>query len=190
MKTNLNNMNPVLFVVDMVNGFCKEGAMADQNIMHIVKPIQDLCEKVTPENRYFIADTHNVDDIEFSAFPQHCVKGDIESDVIDELKSYIQTPIIEKNSTNAFHAMNDHPALKDPQIDAYIITGCCSDICVLQFALTLKTYLNAQNMDKKVIVPMNAIETYDAPGHDAKQMNEVSYNLMKAAGIIVVEELN
>ena len=71
MKTNLINMNPVLFVVDMVNGFCKEGAMADQNIMHIVKPIQDLCEKVVPENRYFIADTHNVDDIEFSAFPQH-----------------------------------------------------------------------------------------------------------------------
>ena len=49
--------------------------------------------------------------------------------------------------------MKDHPALKDSEIDAYIITGCCSDICVLQFALTLKTYLNAQNIDKKVIVP-------------------------------------
>ena len=45
MKTNLNNMNQILFVVDMVNGFCKEGAMADQSIMHIVKPIQELCEK-------------------------------------------------------------------------------------------------------------------------------------------------
>lgn len=190
MKTNLNNKNTVLFVVDMVNGFCKEGAMADPNIMHIVKPIQDLCEKVAPVNRYFIADTHNVDDIEFNAFPQHCVKGDIESEVIDELKPYIQTPIIEKNSTNAFHAMHNYPVFQDNQIDTYIITGCCSDICVLQFALTLKTYLNAQNVDKKVIVPMNAIETYDAPGHDAKQMNEVSYNLMKAAGIIVVEELN
>ena len=86
--------------------------------------------------------------------------------------------------------MKDHPALKDSETDAYIITGCCSDICVLQFALTLKTYLNAQNIDKKVIVPKNAIETYNAPGHDAKQMNEVSYNLMKAAGIIVVDELN
>ena len=100
MKTNLNNMNQILFVVDMVNGFCKEGAMADQSIMHIVKPIQELCEKIKPENRYFIADTHGVNDIEFTAFPQHCVKGEVESEVIDELKSIGKPFIVVVNSSD------------------------------------------------------------------------------------------
>lgn len=182
---NMKFEKTALFVIDMVNGFCKEGVMADARIMNIVPTIQALCEKI--ENRYFIADTHGESDIEFSAFPRHCVKGEWESEIVEELQPWITSNVIEKNSTNAFHAMKNHPVLDDKEIDTYILTGCCSDICVLQFALTLKTYFNATNQLKKVIVAKNGIETYHAPGHDAKEMNEVAYQLMQAAGIEVVD---
>ena len=49
-------MKELLFVVDMVNGFVKEGSMHDASIMKIVDVIKKECE--THEDRLFIADTH------------------------------------------------------------------------------------------------------------------------------------
>ena len=52
--------------------------------------------------------------------------------------------IIEKNSTNGFFAMDiaDYAYL-----DNFIVVGCCTDICVYQFVLALKTYFNQNNLD-------------------------------------------
>ena len=36
MKEKLENIKYLLIVVDMVNGFVREGAMASQNIEHII----------------------------------------------------------------------------------------------------------------------------------------------------------
>jgi len=60
-------MKELLFVVDMVNGFVKEGSMHDPKIMKIVDTIKEECEK--HEDRIFIADTHEKDAIEFKSFP-------------------------------------------------------------------------------------------------------------------------
>ena len=45
-------MKELLFVVDMVNGFVKEGSMHDQKIMNIVDSIKEECE--SHEHRIFI----------------------------------------------------------------------------------------------------------------------------------------
>ena len=79
-------MKELLFVVDMVNGFVKEGSMHDLKIMNIVDSIKEECE--SHEHRIFIADTHENDAIEFNSFPSHCVKGTSEAEIIDELKPY------------------------------------------------------------------------------------------------------
>ena len=106
-----------------------------------------------------------------------------ESEIIDELKPYVKETI-QKNSTNTFHVL-DKKMLED--YDSFVIVGCCSDICVMQFALSLKTYLNQMNMDKKVCVPLNCIATYDAPLHSAEEYHKMALNIMAQSGIIIDE---
>lgn len=172
-------MKELLFVVDMVNGFVKEGSMHDSHIMQIVECIKNECE--THEHRLFIADTHEEDAIEFKSFPKHCVKNTSEAEIIDELKPYV-TEILEKNSTNTFHVL-DKQILK--KYDSFKIVGCCSDICVMQFALSLKTYLNQEDMPQQVIVVKEGIATYDAPHHPAEQYHTMAVNMMQQSGIMI-----
>ena len=180
--------NPLVFVVDMVNGFIKEGAMSDISIMDIVPSIQNLVENVHPS--VFICDSHDLDAREFDSYPIHCVKNTSESEVVDELKPYAKK-IILKDSTNAFHApdMQDFIQNELGQYQDIVICGCCTDICVMQFALCMNTYLNQNELkDKRIIVPLNLCETYHAPGvHDQMKWNQNAFDLMLAAAIQVVE---
>ena len=67
-----------------------------------------------------------------------------------------------------------------------MIVGCCTDICVLQFALSLKGYINQNDLGIEVIVPKNQVATFDAPGHSAKDYGHWALKLMANAGIHVV----
>ena len=69
------------------------------------------------------------------------------------------------------------------------VVGCCTDICVLQAAIPIKTFLNEYDLDVEVIVPKNMVETYNAPNHNRDEYNEIAFKLMANAGIKVVEEL-
>jgi nicotinamidase-related amidase len=82
-------LEKLLVVVDMVNGFIKEGNMADPYINHITPRIIELVEESIKENEgvAFIKDTHEPTSREFKKFPIHCLKGTSESEVIDELRS-------------------------------------------------------------------------------------------------------
>ena len=175
-------MKRAIFVIDMINGFVKEGLMHDEYIMQIVPYIQKALNQVEKKNIFFIADTHEETAIEFKAFPTHCIKGSKESEVIDELKDWVVNPIIEKNSTNAFHVM-DKGLLDD--YDEFVLVGCCSDICVLQFALSLKTYFNQCNLNKNVIVLKDGIATYQGEGHERDLYHELAINLMRQSGISI-----
>lgn len=172
-------MKELLFVVDMVNGFVKEGSMHDEKIMDIVDTIIDECKR--HEDRIFIADTHEKDAIEFKSFPSHCVKGTSEAEIIDELKPYVNE-VLEKNSTNAFHVL-DKSRLKE--YDSIMLVGCCSDICVMQLALTLKTYFNQENMSQQVIVKEKGVATYDADFHPAKEYHTMAIKMMQQSGIMI-----
>lgn len=179
---------PIIFVVDMINGFAKEGALSDQDILKIVPDIKTLLDKVRPS--IFICDAHDLNSREFQAFPLHCIKNTDESKVIDELKPYAKKTIY-KNSTNAFVSEGVQSFIEN-ELAAYqdiIIVGCCTDICIMQFALCMNTYLNQNELhDKKVIVPINMVETFHIPNaHDSMKWNEVACNLMLANAISVVE---
>ena len=45
-----------------------------------------------------------------------------------------------------------------------VFAGVCMDICVMNTVLPTKMYLNQNNINCDVIVPLNATETFDAPG--------------------------
>ncbi len=180
--------NPIVFVVDMINGFAKEGSLSDPGILDIVSDIQNLLNQVSPS--IFICDGHDLDSKEFASFPVHCIKGTEESEVIDELLPYVKNKFY-KNSTNAFVA-KEIQSFIETNIDKYqdiVITGCCTDICILQFALALNTYLNENDLkQQRVITPINMMETYDIEGiHGAMKYNEMACLIMQLNGIHVVE---
>ena len=74
-------------------------------------------------------------------------------------------------------------------VSNFLITGCCTDICVLQFALSLKTEFNRRNRASRIIVPMDLSATYDAPGHIADFIDLVSFYNMHTNGIEVTPEI-
>ena len=70
----------------------------------------------------------------------------------------------------------------NPQIDTYIVTGDCTDICVLQFVLSAKAWHNTRNRPLRILVPLSLVDTFDGPGHPAELMNLLSLSLMRSAG--------
>ena len=182
-------LEKLLVVVDMVNGFIKEGNMADPYINHITPRIIELVEKVIEEGEglAFVKDTHYKDSTEFKKFPVHCLKGTSESEVIDELKGYEEYGLsYEKNSTSTMYAegfMNDLEKMK--KLKEVIITGCCTDICVLNLAIPLINYFDQGNKNVEVSVIGDGVETYNSPLHNREEYNEMSLKLMRQAGVKV-----
>lgn len=183
--------DPVIFVVDMIEGFVHEGALHDEAIhaatMHLESLIRDAEQRVI-----FIADSHPPKTREFISYPSHCVIGTKESEVIQELQPYVQE-LMRKNSTNTFTCPDFQLFLKE-RLKNYrdiVITGCCTDICILQFALCLNAWLNEHNKtEQRIIIPLSCVDTYHIEGvHDAVSCNEFSIRNMEANGICIVSKL-
>ncbi len=180
----------LLIVVDMINGFIKEGNMADPTINHItpkiIKLIKGIIEK--EEGLAFIRDSHKIDSNEFLKFPKHCLEETSESELIDELKQYEQYGLTyKKNSTCAMFAKNFMSDLeKMKKLRKIIVTGCCTDICVMNLVIALINYFDEQNRKIEVEVVEDAVETYNAPFHSREEYNEMSLKLMKQAGAKII----
>jgi len=193
---SLNKEKTALFIVDMVNGFVYSGPLSSPRVAAISKNVAELNERTAGYKKVFFLDSHEKQSIEFSSFPQHCIKGSMEAELIPELKTKAldgpETFYIEKNSTNGFYSKKFQNWLVKyaDEVDNYIITGCVTDICVLQFALSLKAYFNEENKIKRIIVPMNAVETYDGGSHDGYIMNLFALYNMHISGIEVVDKIN
>ena len=71
-----------------------------------------------------------------------------------------------------------------------IIVGCCTDICIQNFAIALRNFFDQMNMDVEIIVPKNAVETFHIPEvHDRKINNERAYTVMENTGITLVKSM-
>lgn len=181
-----------LIIVDVINGFIFEGNLSCKSISKIINPIKNTLSYFKENNMKAVAfcDSHSEKSLEFSDFPPHCIAGTSEPDVVDDLKSIGGYYEILKNSTNGFHEAKFQEWLKEnSHIDNFIIVGDCTDICVLQFSLSLKTFFNNINKPCNVIVPMNSVDTFDLPGHPSEFYNLISLDLMSKAGIKIVKSL-
>lgn len=189
-KLSYNELNqPIVFVIDMINGFINEGALHDKRIMNIVDPIKEVMDHLECRN-VFVCDNHPPHTREFDSFPAHCLIGSHESEVIDELKPYIKR-LMKKNSTNTFHCQ-DFLTFLEEEIDNYkdiVVMGCCTDLCVLQFVLTFQSWLNEHNKkEHRIIVPSNCVETYDIVDvHSADYWNKVALDNMAINGVCVID---
>src|SRR5579863_8324943 len=172
-----------LFCVDMINGFCHEGALSSPRVKNIIPAVVSAFEGAYASGvRDFLLaqDCHTPDAVEFADFPPHCQAGTSEAETIPELArlpfAHLFT-VVAKNSLNAFHGTNLGAWLEAHRdLSAVVIVGDCTDLCVHQMALHLKLYANAHNLPVRVIVPENAVQTYDMPVEAARAIGALPHD--------------
>lgn len=182
-----------LIIIDMVNGFTRQGALKSDRIKGMIPEIVKLAKTCNVRNipTLIFADSHTENCMEFEAYPPHCIKDSSESEIIDEIKKIGGYMRIDKNSTNCFLEKKFEEWLKNnPHITNFIISGDCTDICIMQFALTLKGYFNLRDIKSRVTVPVNAVDTYDIMPHDGDLMNVFALYSMYINGINLVSAIN
>lgn len=191
-----NNLkeDTALIVVDMINGFYTEGALASDRVKNIIPQVVNLLNNMKDSRKILFVDTHTENSTEFNSYPMHCIENSSESDIIPEIKESIlkseNYKIIKKNSINGFHTKEFKKWLdENDKIKNFIVTGVCTDICVETFCISLITYFNENNINKNIIVPKDSVETYSLGNHDGDLMNILSLFKMKSNGIRVVKSI-
>lgn len=160
-----------LVVVDMQNGFLREGNLASERCLGALPAVVDEVEAALAAEHHviFTADTHEPDDEEFSVFPVHCVRGTAEADLVDELAGYLdreRVHLVRKRRYSALFETEMEGLLHRYRIDRVRICGVCTDICVLHTAADLR------NRDIAVTVAAGATATFDAPHHPGDVAHE------------------
>lgn len=194
---NLKMYKKVLIIVDMVNGFVREGALADKHIEGTIDNQVALIKQYQEEGNLviFIKDTHTFDSVEHDRFggALHCIEGTKEAELIDELKPFEgkeNTISLEKNSTSYMWAENKEEKYNFIDIidglenlEEVDVVGCMTDICVTCGVLPMMTYFDQKNRRVITNLHKDAIDTFEIPGvHNRKEYEDAAYLLLKQQG--------
>lgn len=182
-----------LVVIDMVNGFINEGLLMSPRVATIVPEVVNImthCKGIGIPIVTFV-DSHPENCPEFAVYGVHCLEGSIESEMLDELKAIGgDYTLIKKSSTNGFlEPKFQQWLLSHPGVTDYVVIGDCTDICILQFCLTLKAYFNKLNRGSQIVVPINAVDTFDFNLHHGDLSHIMALYNMAQNGIQIVSGL-
>lgn len=192
--------------VDVTNAFCRTGNLASERVATIIDPIVELFKLAWQKDVkkiVLLQDCHTANAEEFDAFAAHAVCGTVESEAVDEIKSlpfYNDFKIIEKNSINpAQNTEFDQWLENHPEITTFIVVGDCTDLCIYQTAMHLRTAANAQDIERRVIIPEVCVDTYDltveaaanlpAEPHPAELLHKLFLHHMQLNGIEIYKQL-
>jgi nicotinamidase-related amidase len=195
-----------LFSIDMLNGFCHEGALASPRVKGIIPAVVTAfkdAHAIGVRNFVLAQDCHTPDSVEFSNFPPHCQVGTGEANIIPELAELPFADLytaVSKNTLNVFHGTTLKTWLEEHRdVSTFVVVGNCTDLCVHQTAMHLKLYANEHNIRRRVIVPENAVQTYDTSVETARQLGILPHHgdalhllflyHMRLNGIEVVREI-
>ncbi len=195
-----------LITVDVVKGFCTQGALASPFVKEIVGDVARIIGRAGElgiGNIIFTCDSHKPDSPEFGSFPPHCLAGSAEAELEDELLALPNRgdfTVINKPSVNSFLETDlaaHMRGLKD--VNTAVVMGDVTDLCLYQLATNVKMFANARGKGWRVIVPMVAVETYETSvadaeklgilPHDRELLNAVFCYHMQLNGIEVVKDI-
>ena len=195
-----------LFSTDMINGFCYEGALSSPRVKNIIPAVTAAFEgaySIGVRDFVLAQDSHTPDAVEFADFPPHCQIGTVEAETIPELADLPFANlynIVPKNSLSQFYGTSLGTWLDARrELSTAVIVGNCTDLCVYQMAMHLKLHANAYNLKTRVIVPENAVQTYDLSIETADAIGALPHNgdflhlvflyHMRLNGVEVVREI-
>ncbi len=191
-------MTNIVVVMDMNIGFAKRGSLFSPRTEKLIHPISDFCREKSEAGWKILAltDTHDPADIEFGAFPPHCISDSGESEVVPEIKQYCDI-VLPKYTTGGFfevqEAAKDDSRLDLTGYDEIHIVGCCTDLCVYNFSIITQKYLELQYHHKRIsrmpriVAHKSMIDTYDTERHPAEEINHTFFGHIELNGIEVIE---
>jgi len=195
-----------LISVDVIQGFCTAGPLASPRVGAIVAPIVHLFEAAWARgvrNILLFQDTHEPDAVEFGSWPPHCVRGTVEAEPVaafQELPFFDQLPQYPKNSiASGLNTGLTEWIAAHPGVNSFIVVGDCTDLCTYQLAMHLRLDANARQLQRRVIVPADCVDTYDREvavaadqgglPHDADLLHAVFLYHMALNGVEVAAKL-
>jgi len=169
--------------IDVTNAFAREGNLSSPRVAAIIQPITKLMQKAWDlgvTNIILAQDCHTSTAEEFDAYAPHAVCGTSEAEAVDEIKAlpfYDQMTIFEKNSINpAQNTGLDEWIRAHPEVKTYVVVGDCTDLCIYQTAMHLRTFANSKDLDWRILVPENCVDTYHLSVEDAKAIGAVPHD--------------
>ncbi len=180
-----------LVIVDEVNGFATVGAgplapaAPNQQVERMVAETGRLARAFTELGRPIVAflDTHVPGKPE-PPYPPHCEAGTGQEELVPELEwlaGDANTTLIRKDCINAFVGSVSTESgenaivrwVNDNRLEDIVVVGICTDVCVMDFVLTM---LSARNHDlmptlRDVVVYEPGCATYDLPREVAVAQN-------------------
>jgi nicotinamidase/pyrazinamidase len=162
-------VGPVLIVTDVQEGFTRRGNLASPECTDALPRIRKIVDEVIAAGTpvIFTKDSHREGDPEFEMFPPHCIVGTPEHDLVEEFRDLEReaVEVIEKTRYSAFFRTDLENVLVRLGTNEVHLVGFCTDICVLH------TTADLRNRDYRVVVYADAVETFNAPGHDNEDVN-------------------
>jgi nicotinamidase/pyrazinamidase len=176
------NMKHALIIADMINDFVT-GTLKVKRAQAIIPNIRELL-KLARKNKLVtihVTDSHLPKiDPEFDLWGPHAARGSWGSQIIDEFKPKGDEYRVLKRKYSAFQGTELDMLLRELKIEAVILTGVLTDICIQH------TAADAFSKSYKVIIPKDCVETLDEP------TQEYALNFMRknyGAEITTVNEL-
>jgi nicotinamidase-related amidase len=165
---SLDTTKRTVIVVDMLNGFCRAGNLASARLDTVTPRLREhlAAEEAAGSDIVFLVDTHTPGDPEFAMFPIHCVEGSGEDEIVPELAAFAERgTVVRKHTFSGFHGTELDEVLERLSPDVVEVAGVCTDICVLHTVAGLRA------RGYEVEVRRELVETYDAEGHGADEVN-------------------
>jgi nicotinamidase-related amidase len=199
-RVSLVAAESVLVVVDMLDGFCRQGPLASPRIAAIVDGLTALVATFQEAGGHHVLlpqDAHRPDDAEFAWYPPHCLAGTDQARTVAPLAALAGPgwQVVPKHTISALAEQEFRTALGqlvDPDHrPTFVVIGNCTDLCIYQAAMGIM--LNTPGA--QVVLPHRAVATYDlpveAPGgpHPGDLLHAVFLAHMASNGVQVVEDI-
>ena len=179
-----------LVIVDEVNGFASVGAGAlappapNEQVDRMIAETDRLARRFAEKGAPILAflDTHEPGKPE-PPYPPHCEQGTGEEELVPALAWLADSPgatLIRKDCINGFVGAID-PDSGDNRVAAWVnrerlesvlVVGICTDICVMDFVLTMLSARNHGLMPtlSDIVVYEAGCATYDLPKEAARSL--------------------
>ena len=183
-------------VVDILNGFTREGPLGSPLVGGIIAPSADLLAQAVaaglpPERVALMADAHPADAEEFRAYPPHCVAGTSEAEWVQEIRELPQFDHFKhftKNSIASHHTPDFEAWLQTTAPDTLVVIGDVTDLCLYSLGLHLVTRSLHHGLSQRILFPASCAQTWDAPDHPAALYHPLFlYQLARNGGEVVSE---
>ena len=198
-----------VLIIDVVQGFCLAGSgpLSPPENDKIIDTMVACSSNIARAARYMdrpvmvFRDVHSAEQREGN-YSVHCVAGTSETELMPDLR-WMESDngilICDKACTNGFiGAQKDNGKntlvqwINDNVIQSLIVCGICADICVME---TVQSILSAKTRGmfaelRDVIIPIDAVATYDYPGVHARDYAEFfGLYFMQQSGVIIAESV-